>query len=123
MTALDTATADKLARICGMFGSEHLAERATAAAMADRLVKERGLSWFDVIAPSVGFPSTHTSPPASSTTVEAMIDEALANDDSLTIWEWGFLNGIRGRQLLTTKQLRKLQDIVARLRIERRAAA
>ena len=52
MTALlDPNTAGKLARICGMFGSDHAGERAAAAEMADRLLKERGLTWFDIISP------------------------------------------------------------------------
>jgi hypothetical protein len=41
MTALiDPRIADKLAKLCGMFGSHHVGERANAAAMADRLVRE-----------------------------------------------------------------------------------
>src|SRR5919107_2785919 len=43
------AVQHKLARICGMFGSAHDGERAAAAALADRLIRDAGLSWGDVI--------------------------------------------------------------------------
>jgi hypothetical protein len=50
MTAvLDPKATDKLAKICGMFGSVHEGERAAAAALADRIIRELGLRWADVI--------------------------------------------------------------------------
>ena len=81
MTALtDPNITERLAKICGLFGSDHDGERAAAARMADRLVKDQGLSWFDVISPS----ST-----TSTTTVEDQIDFALrhACEDVLNCWE------------------------------------
>jgi hypothetical protein len=45
--ALDLA--DRLAKICGMFGSHHAGERSAAAAKADSLVRAAGLTWPDVI--------------------------------------------------------------------------
>jgi hypothetical protein len=49
---LDEATADRLAKLCGLLGSNHLGERAAAAAKADALVRGTGLTWRDVITPS-----------------------------------------------------------------------
>jgi hypothetical protein len=46
---LNPKTADHLAKICGMFGSDHGGERAAAARLADQHVKRLGLSWHDVI--------------------------------------------------------------------------
>ena len=46
---LDPRTADRLAKIAGLFGSEHAGERAEAAAKAHKLVRELGLTWHDVI--------------------------------------------------------------------------
>jgi hypothetical protein len=40
----------RLVRLCGMFGSDHIGERANAAAMADHLVRQMGLTWPDVLA-------------------------------------------------------------------------
>src|SRR5215469_3041966 len=43
--ALPPRDAHKLAKLCGVFGSDHAGERANAAAAADRLVQEYGLTW------------------------------------------------------------------------------
>jgi len=103
MTTLDPRDADKLARICGLFGSDHEGERATAAAMADNLLRQRGLSWHQIIVPR------------QSSTIEELIATAMSRPDCLTIWEDGFIRGIRGRQYLTQKQLTKLRDIAGRV--------
>jgi hypothetical protein len=50
--SLDTDTAQRLARICGMFGSAHVGERANAAAMADKILHDLGVTWSDIIIPS-----------------------------------------------------------------------
>ncbi len=107
---------DKLAKLCGLFGSDHLGERAAAAQMADKIVREHGLTWSAVISPPPKAIST------SSASVEEQIDFALNHEDMLNAWEWGFLNGIRGRQFLTDKQLAKLGKIVAKVSEYRRAA-
>jgi len=101
---LDPTTADKLARICGLFGSLHDGERASAAAAADRLLRSRGLTWPQVI-----------SIPTSPDTVEDLIATAMSRPDLLDAWEEGFIRGIRGRQHLTEKQITKLRDIAGRV--------
>ena len=108
MTALDPSSAEKLAKVCGLFGSDHDGERASAAAQADRLVRQAGLSWQQILLPKIA-PST----------VEQMIDFALDHGD-LDAWQEGFLRGVRGRQFLTEKQLAKLHEIYAD--VSRRAA-
>ncbi len=106
MTALlDSNTADKLAKVCSMFASDHDGERAAAAALADRLVRARGLTWPEIISPGT----------ASARSVEDMINFARHGDDILNAWEEGFLRSIKGRQFLTEKQLKKLSDIVAKV--------
>jgi hypothetical protein len=103
---LDDCTANKLARICGMLGSGHAGQRATAALKADQLLRDHGLTWYDIV----------VSGPVPSV-VDDLVDEALsAGDGVLNCWEYGFLRGIRGRQHLTKKQLAKLDDIVAKIR-------
>ena len=42
---------ERLVQLCGMFGSSHDGERANAAALADRLVRQVGLTWAYVIVP------------------------------------------------------------------------
>jgi hypothetical protein len=46
---LTPEAADRLAKLCGMFGSNHDGERAAAALKADQLVRQNGLTWHDVI--------------------------------------------------------------------------
>lgn len=46
---LGAADRDRLTKLCGLFGSDHAGERANAAAMADRLLRDRGLRWPDVL--------------------------------------------------------------------------
>jgi hypothetical protein len=56
--SLAVAATDKLAKICGLFSSHHDRERAAAAAKADSIVREMGLTWPDV----VRVPSTSVRP-------------------------------------------------------------
>jgi|SRR5215469_5702254 len=49
---LDVTSAQRLAKLCGMFSSRHDGEVINAARMADKLVRERGLSWSQIIAPT-----------------------------------------------------------------------
>jgi hypothetical protein len=48
-SVLDPRATDRLAKLCGMFGSDHAGERAAAAAKADDMVRSLGLRWADVI--------------------------------------------------------------------------
>ena len=103
---LDPNAANRLAKLCGLFGSDHDGERAAAAAKADELVRRHGLSWRQVL-----------SPWQQSESVEEMIAYALRlGAGVIGVWEEGFLRGVRGRQFLTNKQLAKLQEIVASVR-------
>jgi hypothetical protein len=46
---LNAADLARLRKFCGLFSSEHAGERANAAAMADRFLRDRQLRWPDVI--------------------------------------------------------------------------
>lgn len=50
----------KLARILGMLGSDHAGERAAAARATHRMVKAPGLTWWELMSPSL--PRDPTSP-------------------------------------------------------------
>jgi hypothetical protein len=50
---LEPATADRLAKILGLLGSDHDGERAAAAAKADQLIRGLGLTWRDIVAPPI----------------------------------------------------------------------
>ena len=107
MTALlDPATVDKLAKLCGLFSSAHDGERASAAAVADRLVRGLGLTWPEIILPR-------------RYTVDEQIGVALANREALTLWERGFIYSVNGRRALSPKQ----QDLLASIAAKARAYA
>ena len=101
-TPLDHHAADRLTKLCGLFGSNHLGERAAAAAKADQLIRSHGLRWSDVIAP------------VPISTFER-IRFALGHIDLLSLWERGFLLGIRGKKTLSEKQLLVLDQIMEKL--------
>ena len=108
---LDPDLAERLAKLCGMFGSHHAGERAVAAAKADALIREHDLTWGEVL----------LAHPVGST-VEEMIAYAMRHGEGiLSPWAESFLRGIRGRQFLTRKQQEKLHEIVNEL-ASRRAA-
>jgi hypothetical protein len=51
---------ERLARLLGMLGSDHLGERDNAARAAHRLVQQHGITWFDVV---VTYPPPDTDDP------------------------------------------------------------
>jgi hypothetical protein len=102
MTAvIDTSAAERLCKLCGMFGSAHDGERASAAAMADKLVRSLGVTWPEII-------RTRTAE-----TIPEKIGLALANIDALSVWERDFLYSISGQCHLSAKQLAVLDRIIA----------
>jgi hypothetical protein len=100
---LNPLVANKLARICGMFGSEHDGERASAALKADQLVRGAGLRWNDII-PSL--PSPESLP--------ELCGWLLAHREALNDWEFAFVSTIRAP--LSVKQKNKLDQIAAKVR-------
>lgn len=111
MTALlDPRMAEKLARICGMFGSAHDGERAAAARKADQLVRAHGLTWNDVVC------ANKYSARADYSSFRDQVRFCFANIDLLNQWEHGFLLGIRKRRSLSDKQQRILNEIWNKVR-------
>jgi hypothetical protein len=106
---LDPSAAERLAKLCGMFGSHQDGERAAAAAMADRLVRGLGLTWHQLIA-------TPRATARDPKTVTEKIAFALANIAALSMWERGFLYSVNGKRCISPKQLVVLDQIVAKAR-------
>jgi hypothetical protein len=98
---LDPQAADKLVKICRLFGSDQTGERASAALMAHKLLQAVGLDWADVISVQAG---------------DAGVVFALRNKHLLNTWQRQFVTGLsRWRGPLTHKQRTKLDEIVAEL--------
>jgi hypothetical protein len=110
----------RLAKLCGMFGSDHAGERANAAAAADKLIREAGLRWPDVLLPALP-PLPHGR---NVRTVPAAAAFVLDHADSLTEWERDFARSIkRLKYPPSAKQIEVLERLVDKVRrAEARAA-
>ena len=93
---------ERLAKLCGMFGSDHPGERANAAAAADRMLRDAGLRWPDVIMPALPAP---TAAQTWAYTTDQAVGFVLERWDLLTDWEIGFAEGVqRQHHPLSPKQ-------------------
>jgi hypothetical protein len=116
MTALlDPADAKRLAKICGLFGSNHDGERAAAAAKADTLVRKRGLTWDDVFIPAPKARSNKKRWREPKTT-EQKLALLRRNFDEFTDWERDFIIGVRGFAQFSEKQLATIDRLIEKVR-------
>ena len=114
---LPTDIAARLAKLAGMFGSAHAGERANAAQMADRLVRDSGLTWFDVIRPAApAAEMSHEREWREPRNWREAITAALNHEGSLTDWESSFVRSLRTFRRLTPRQSDVLWKIIDRLR-------
>lgn len=119
---LDAGTTDRLIKLCGMFGSDHDGERATAARMADEIVRRRKLTWADVIAPCLSAPEPEMRWREPQTWREA-VSLALCYAHLLTPWEADFIDSLRrSNRPLSTKQADVVDRIVRKIRAHAEAA-
>ena len=103
----------RLIRLLGMCASAFDGERANAAAMASRLLREAGLSWSDVIGGVVEWKPPPAPDPWELSPWRRMATEILATG-RVTAWERNFLDDLLGRwrsRDLTEKQQRVLSEI------------
>ena len=128
---------DRLIRLCGMLGSAHDGERANAARMADKLVREAGLTWHNVIAtpppaqptarawrPAPPAPAAPPSYPAPGIGHADVARGILARRRAwLTAWEAGFLESLTTRRTLSDKQRTALAAIAAKIELRERSAS
>ncbi len=117
---LHPRVADRLAKLCGLLGSDHEGERANAAALASRLLKDCGLSWAELVARAFQ-PRPEPAPsPAEGPAHFAEAQWALRFPALLDDWEHGFLANIGRFRRLSPKQRASLDGILRK--IERRTA-
>jgi hypothetical protein len=115
MTALiDPRTADRLAKLCGMFGSHHDSKRASAAEKADKLLSQHGFTWQQVIS---------VPRPLAPKAFLRRSPFALANIGALSMWERRFIYDVNGRRSLSPKQLVVLEQILAKVLAYRTGAS
>ena len=74
---------ERLVKLCGMFGSDHPGERANAAAAADKMIRDAGMRWPEVLLPALPRPTA--SAPTGTSFAEA-IRFVLDREWVLTPW-------------------------------------
>jgi hypothetical protein len=119
MTALDR---DQLGRVLGLLGSDHDGEVAAAGRQAERLRRQAGLTWSEILSPPAAPRqlSAPSQPPSAAEALNLCIDHC----DLLTPWERRFVASISRRPIhgLSQKQLSVL-DRLARAVIVQRGMA
>ncbi len=108
MTAVARIDVERLAKICSLFSSDVMGERAAAAHKANQIVTAAGLSWQEVFQPvSPTYRPTDPRPRAMTP------GEVLArHGDRLTDWETRFLVSLmRWRKGWTPKQRARFEEI------------
>src|SRR3954469_13533270 len=114
MTPLPPEAAAKLAKVCGMLGSDHDGERSAAAWQATRILRLHGKTWSDL------FPAERQAPEprraSNAPSHVAATTAALQHLGHLTAWELRFLRDIARRSRLSPKQATTLDGIMRKLR-------
>ena len=90
-----------------MFGSDHAGERASAALMADKIVRQVGLRWADVLMPAA-------LPAPTGGSIKQQIARALRSS-AINAWEKQFLSSIIERESLSSKQRSVLERILRKV--------
>ena len=110
MMAADPATIDRLAKICGLFGSDQLGERAAAAQRAEMLRLKTGMSWAELFAGAGDAGPRYRVPEFDP---ERAAPAALLAKCApvLTDWEREFLASIGSQRSYSRKQADRLAVI------------
>ena len=120
MTALAEADRDRLAKLLGLLGSAYDGEVANAGRLADRLVRSAGLTWPDILSPSLPSPDHdhrgNTAADPLRGDWRAMAVACTRFQHLIDKWEWQFLSGLQRFPWLSSKQHAILVRIVTRLR-------
>lgn len=114
--ALAEADRTRLAQMLGLLGSDHAGERDAAGLAAHRLVQQRGLTWFDVISPSLPPPDHDPRADPLHGDWRAVAASCMRFPHLLNRWEADFLSGLHRFPRLSGKQRTILTRIVTRLR-------
>jgi hypothetical protein len=111
--ALAPADRERLARLLGMIGSAHDGEALNAARLADRLIRDRELTWFDVVTSAADHrPQRGPKPPQDW---RKMASACSRYPHLINRWEHEFLTGLPQFPRLSFKQHDCLRKIAVRL--------
>jgi len=101
----------RLVNILGMLGSAHDGERASAALLATRMIKDRGITWSDLI----GQPETSRRREDVPACWRADLAVAQRHISFLRSWEQGFVHSIAAQRVTSIKQKKVLREIASAL--------
>jgi hypothetical protein len=121
--ALSPGDVERLAKILGRLGSDFDGERAAAGALAARFLKQRHLTWAELLEPAAPVPAAPICPrcrrPSPEFGWRRLADLCLQigqEFDLLSEWEAGFLGSLRCRGYPpTAKQAAVLRRIATSL--------
>ena len=114
MTAL--VDLQRLARVCGLLGSDHDGEALAATRQAEKIRKKAGLTWDELLVPSTR-PRSADPPPEDLTDWRWACHFCLERSRWLTRWELDFVAIVaRYQKPPSAKQLIILHRLVARCR-------
>jgi hypothetical protein len=108
----------KLAAVLGMMGSVHDGEALAAARTAERMRRDAGLSWQELLNANQRVDNQAPTAPVSW---RQTVAECLNRRGSLRTWEAGFLESLSGFPKISPKQRNCLEAIANR--VLRRTAA
>lgn len=110
---LPPALRNRLVGILGRLGSDHDGERAAAGLLASRMLRERGLSWDEVVAT----PDAAPTGPLGAADAGRDLDLCKRHWNDLGSWMRAFVIGVSNqRRPLTAAQRAKLAEVAAELR-------
>ena len=101
---MNDAALTKLAKLCGMFGSDHDGEVINAARAAHKLLLQNGYSWEDFFARDTQPQQYEPKTGLSEHQHFGRVMLADAGEDLFSEWELGFLESVSYRSSLSFKQ-------------------
>ena len=113
MATLPPDALRRLVGVLGMLGSDAAGERAAAALLANRLVKDHGLQWSDLIGAAPASPRQAGPGPTPDGAADLAL--CLRHLGVVTAWESNFLQSIQRRRR-SFKQMEILRGIASDLR-------
>jgi hypothetical protein len=105
---------ERLAKLLGMLGSDHLGEVAAAARQAERLRRKAGLTWPEILTSASPPALLQVTVPNRPRSVEEAINLCIDHRVLLSDWERRFVASISQRPVrrLSKKQLDVLDRLV-----------
>jgi hypothetical protein len=116
MTTLAASDLARLTRLLGMLGSSHVGEVANAGRLADKMVRAAGLTWPDIITPTLAPPPPDQDADPIGADWRRTAASCRRYPHLLNGWEAAFLSGLPRFPRLSCKQRAILLKIAVRLR-------